>query len=156
VGHCRRRDLSNLDPTVAILVPEDAPCSPAEQGERAVLVSPEEMGVAGAELGQALEELSFGRLLGLLPARLPRLVGREESAGVPVLDAELVVPLQRERVVVLQLERVPGVPWLRPPQLVARALRLRRRVGPPWTVGLRSRRSLGHRAHASCSCGGEP
>ena len=94
---------------------------------RAVLVAAQVVRVPRAELREALEELRVGRPLRLFPAGLPRLVRGEEALGVQRLDAEPVVLLDRERVVVLELQAVRRAVGERPAELV------------PWTAGLRRR-----------------
>src|SRR5439155_25456106 len=107
-------------------------------------VAPEDVGVARAELRQPLEELRLVRLLRLLPARLPCLVRGEEPLRVEVPDAQAVVLLERQGVVVLHLERSPRIPRERPAQLIARPPRLGRGVRVAPAPRLRCWSSLPH------------
>src|SRR6266511_1076149 len=119
-------DPDRLHPAVTRGVRADPSRCSSEQPLGSVRVPPEQVHVARAQLGQALEELRVGRVARLLPRRLPRLVGGEEATGVEVLATQTMVLLERERVEVLELERVlrlpgPGATELvaRPPGLVA-------------------------------------
>src|SRR5262245_19162968 len=105
------------------------------------------MRVSRAQLREPLEELRVVGPLRLLPCRLPRLVRGEEPPSVEVRDAQSMVLLEREVVVVLERQRVRRIPREGTPQLVARAARLRRRVGIARAVRLRRGRSL-HGRHS--------
>src|SRR5437899_1936220 len=122
----------------------EATGTPPEQRGRPVLVAPEVVRVASAELGEALEELGFAGALRLLPARLPRLVSGKELLGVQVSRPQAMVLLDRQRIVVLEVKPVLCLVRERTSELVLRALGLGWSVRISRPVGLRRRRSDRH------------
>src|SRR4029450_10888499 len=127
----RIRDPDGFHPVMTRGVRADPSRCSSEQPLGPMSVPPEQVHVASAQLGQALEELRVGRVARLLPRRLPRLMGGEESTGVEVLPTQTMVLFDRERVEVLELERVLRVPGLRATELVARPAGLVAGLGRP-------------------------
>src|SRR5439155_26549551 len=144
LGERRGREALGIDAPVPRGVALEPSGRSAEQRVRAVLVAAQVVCVARAQLRQALEELRLGRSLRLLPAGLPRLVRGEEPLSVRRLDAELVVLLDRERVVVLELQAVRRAVGERPAELVPWTAWLCGRVRVAWAVRLGRGRAVAH------------
>src|SRR5439155_23572260 len=146
IGLCEGRlgEFMGPDPSMQLAVSRDAVRPPAEQRVCSVRVSPQVVHVPGAELRETLEELGVVGPLRLLPGCLPGLVGGEEPAGVQMCDAQPVVLLRGQRVVVLEVELVLGLVRERPPQFVPRTLRLGWGIGVSRPPGFGCRRALNH------------
>lgn len=115
-----------VDASLGGAVGGDAGEGAAEEGDDAVRVASEPVGVASAELGEAFEELFFVRALGVAPAGFPGFVRPEVVALVKEADGIGVTFVQRHFVEVGEVEAVGLVPREGAASFIARALGLGR------------------------------